>query len=179
LVPSWTKPSEKPNHFRMFNARSETVADKGVFKRLLTGGKRCIALADGFYEWKKDARGEKQPYYVHKHDGRPMMFAALYDKWHGPSEGTAGSAFAASSAATGASGDVQGHGGADADEGVLYSFTILTTSPSKDLTWLHDRMPVILRSDEDAAAWLGVDAATVQKLATESKAVGGDVVSEE
>ncbi len=52
LIPSFTKKGEKPDHYRMFNARSETVAEKGVFKRLCSR-KRCIVLFNGFYEWAK------------------------------------------------------------------------------------------------------------------------------
>lgn len=50
LVPSWTKMGDKPDFFRMFNARCETVPEKSVFSRLL-GAKRCIVLLNGFYEW--------------------------------------------------------------------------------------------------------------------------------
>ena len=50
LVPSWTKPGAELDFYRMFNARSETVPEKGVFKRLLEG-KRCVVLLNGFYEW--------------------------------------------------------------------------------------------------------------------------------
>jgi putative SOS response-associated peptidase YedK len=50
LVPSYTKPDVKPDHFRMFNARSDDM--KPVFTRLLKH-RRCVVLLDGFYEWKK------------------------------------------------------------------------------------------------------------------------------
>ena len=50
LVPSWTKPGAELDFYRMFNARSETVPEKNVFKRLLDS-KRCVVLLNGFYEW--------------------------------------------------------------------------------------------------------------------------------
>ncbi len=50
MVPSYTKPDVKPDHFRMFNARSDDM--KPVFTRLLKH-RRCVVLLDGFYEWKK------------------------------------------------------------------------------------------------------------------------------
>ena len=50
LVPSYTKPDVKPDHFRMFNARSDDM--KPVFTRLLKH-RRCVVLLNGFYEWKK------------------------------------------------------------------------------------------------------------------------------
>lgn len=52
LVPGYTKPTVKPDYFRMFNARSESVLEKPVFSRLMRSC-RCIVLLNGFYEWKK------------------------------------------------------------------------------------------------------------------------------
>ncbi|XP_054789740.1 uncharacterized protein LOC129295265 [Prosopis cineraria] len=79
LVPSFTKKTEKPDHYKMFNARSESVGEKASFRRLLPKC-RCLVVVEGFYEWKKDGSG-KQPYYIHFKDGRPLVFAALYDSW--------------------------------------------------------------------------------------------------
>ncbi|KAL9420010.1 hypothetical protein AB3S75_037723 [Citrus x aurantiifolia] len=122
LIPSFTKKNEKPDFYKMFNARSESVTEKASFRRLLPKS-RCLAAVEGFYEWKKDG-SKKQPYYVHFKDGRPLVFAALYDTWQS-SEGE-----------------------------ILYTFTILTTSSSAALQWLHDRMPVILGDKESSDAWL-------------------------
>lgn len=82
LVPSFTKKSERPDFYRMFNARSESVHQKTSFRRLLSTN-RCLATVEGFYEWKKDGK-KKQPYYVHMEDGQPFVFAALYDTWESP-----------------------------------------------------------------------------------------------
>ncbi|KAG0485882.1 hypothetical protein HPP92_009961 [Vanilla planifolia] len=79
LVPSFTKKNEKPDHFRMFNARSESVKEKASFRRLIPNN-RCLVAVEGFYEWKKDG-SRKQPFYIHFKDGRPLVFAALYDCW--------------------------------------------------------------------------------------------------
>ncbi|XP_020246882.1 putative peptidase YMR114C [Asparagus officinalis] len=79
LVPSFTKKMEKPDHYRMFNARSESVREKASFRRLLPKN-RCLVAVEGFYEWKKDG-SKKQPYYIHFKDNRPLVFAALYDSW--------------------------------------------------------------------------------------------------
>ncbi|OEL17651.1 hypothetical protein BAE44_0021331 [Dichanthelium oligosanthes] len=79
LVPSFTGKTEKPDHFRMFNARSESVKEKASFRRLIPKN-RCLVAVEGFYEWKKDG-SKKQPYYVHFQDHRPLVFAALYDTW--------------------------------------------------------------------------------------------------
>ncbi|CAM9145199.1 unnamed protein product, partial [Choristocarpus tenellus] len=85
LVPSYTKHGERPNHFRMFNARSETVRERAAFSRLVTR-RRCVVGFDGFYEWKSDQGGQKQPYYIRLNDDRPMLVAALYDTWRLPDE---------------------------------------------------------------------------------------------
>ncbi|CAK7349436.1 unnamed protein product [Dovyalis caffra] len=79
LIPSFTKKTEKPDFYRMFNARSEAVKEKASFRRLLPKS-RCLVTVEGFYEWKKDG-SKKQPYYIHFKDGRPLVFAALYDSW--------------------------------------------------------------------------------------------------
>ncbi|CAN6292089.1 unnamed protein product [Urochloa humidicola] len=79
LVPSFTGKNEKPDHFRMFNARSESVKEKASFRRLIPKN-RCLVAVEGFYEWKKDG-SKKQPYYIHFQDHRPLVFAALYDTW--------------------------------------------------------------------------------------------------
>ncbi|XP_038713852.1 abasic site processing protein HMCES isoform X2 [Tripterygium wilfordii] len=122
LVPSFTKKTEKPDFFKMFNARSESMREKASFRRLVPKN-RCLVAVEGFYEWKKDG-SKKQPYYVHFRDGRPLVFAALYDSWEN-SEGEK-----------------------------LYTFTIITTSSSPTLEWLHDRMPVILGDKESTDLWL-------------------------
>ena len=119
--------------FRMFNARSETLAEKPAFGRLLAR-KRAVVLLSGFYEWRDEGgRGRdavKQPYYLHLSDDapRPLRCAALYDRWARANE----------------------------PEPVT-TVTIVTVPASGPIDWLHDRMPAVLASDEDVAAWLMVD----------------------
>uniref|UniRef100_A0A0E0HQX5 Embryonic stem cell-specific 5-hydroxymethylcytosine-binding protein n=1 Tax=Oryza nivara TaxID=4536 RepID=A0A0E0HQX5_ORYNI len=79
LVPSFTGKKEKPDHFRMFNARSESIKEKASFRRLIPNN-RCLVAVEGFYEWKKDGP-KKMPYYIHFQDQRPLVFAALFDTW--------------------------------------------------------------------------------------------------
>ena len=79
LVPSSTK--QDPDHWRMFNARSETVDSLAVFSRLLTH-KRCAVPLSGWFEWKPDEFKEvkkKQPYYTTSTSDEPVWAAALYD----------------------------------------------------------------------------------------------------
>ncbi|TMW55953.1 hypothetical protein Poli38472_008601 [Pythium oligandrum] len=79
LIPSFTKPHLKPDHFIMFNARSESLHDRPAFRRLLET-KRCVVICDGYYEWQQVDKREKQPYYVYRETG-PLKFAGLYDSW--------------------------------------------------------------------------------------------------
>ncbi len=83
LVPSWAKDSRIGN--RLINARAETVATKPAFRRPLRE-RRCLILADGFYEWVREGR-RKQPYCIRLCDGRPFAFAGLWDRWQ-PTDGT-------------------------------------------------------------------------------------------
>ena len=80
LVPSWAKDPAIGN--RMINARSETAATKPTFRKPLRE-RRCLILADGFYEWKREG-SRKQPYHIRLQNGEPFAFAGLWDRWHPP-----------------------------------------------------------------------------------------------
>lgn len=80
LIPSWAK--EESIGSKMINARAETLAEKPSFKRLLRG-KRCLVVADGFYEWKQE-HGGKVPMYITMKDHEPFAFAGLWDTWKNP-----------------------------------------------------------------------------------------------
>jgi len=82
LVPSWAKDPAIGN--RMINARSETAATKPAFRKPLRE-RRCLILADGFYEWKREGT-RKQPHYIKLRDGAPFAFAGLWDHW-APADG--------------------------------------------------------------------------------------------
>ena len=77
LVPFWAKDPTIGN--RLINARAETVAAKPAFRRPLRE-RRCLILADGFYEWEQCGR-RKQPWYIRMRDSRPFAFAGLWDRW--------------------------------------------------------------------------------------------------
>lgn len=77
LIPSWAKDPSVGN--KMINARSETVAEKPSFKRALRR-RRCLILADGFYEWKKHGK-TKTPMYIGLASREPFAFAGLWEKW--------------------------------------------------------------------------------------------------
>ena len=74
MVPSWSKKKEfKP----LINARLETIDEKVSFKKLIKLT-RCIAVADGFYEWKREEK-YKLPYYFLREDKKIMYIAAIYE----------------------------------------------------------------------------------------------------
>ncbi len=77
LIPSWAKNSRIEKG--IINARSETVAEKPSFRDSFKK-RRCLVLANGYYEWKKVGRN-RVPHYVYPVSQRPFGFAGLYDTW--------------------------------------------------------------------------------------------------
>lgn len=122
LVPHWAKDPSIGN--RMINARGETVAAKPAFRSSFKK-RRCLVVADGFYEWKKLKSG-KQPHHIRLKDGRPFAIAGLWSRWY-PKEET---------------GDGEG-----VEPEPLLSCTLITTGPNELMKGIHDRMPVILPAD--------------------------------
>jgi putative SOS response-associated peptidase YedK len=121
LIPFWAKDPSIGS--RMINARSETLAEKNSFKNPYKR-RRCLVLADGFYEWAKvPGQKTKQPYYFRMEDGTPFAFAGLWEEWQSK-EGSQ-----------------------------LKSATIITTEPNPLVGKVHARMPVILHPD-DYPLWL-------------------------
>ena len=81
LVPSWAKDLSIGN--RMINARAETLAEKPSFRRALER-RRCLVLADGFYEWQKNGK-QRLPLRITLASGEPFGMAGLWETWHSPS----------------------------------------------------------------------------------------------
>jgi len=77
LVPSWA--DDPAIGARLINARAETIAEKPAFRAAFKR-RRCLVLADGFYEWQR-VGARKQPYYIRRRDGRPFAFAGLWERW--------------------------------------------------------------------------------------------------
>lgn len=79
LIPHWVDdPDDYP---KPKNARAETLAEKASFRDAFDE-RRCLVLADGFYEW-QGTRGTKQPYRIARRDGAPFAFAGLWETWDG------------------------------------------------------------------------------------------------
>jgi putative SOS response-associated peptidase YedK len=123
LIPSWAK--DPKIGYRMINARSETAARKPAFRDAWRARRRCLVLADGFYEWQQSpsGKGPKVPHWIRMADGRPFGFAGLWEEW-GP------------------------------QDGVIRTCTILTTEPNDLVKRIHDRMPVVLAEEAQWTAWV-------------------------
>jgi putative SOS response-associated peptidase YedK len=80
FIPSWAKDPSIGN--KMINARSETVSEKPAFRSAFKK-KRCLVIADGFYEWRTEGK-KKFPMYIRLKSGEPFGFAGLYNVWASP-----------------------------------------------------------------------------------------------
>ncbi|PAX59948.1 SOS response-associated peptidase [Brunnivagina elsteri] len=80
LIPSWAK--NVSMGAKLINARGETVAEKPSFRAAFKR-RRCLVIADGFYEW-QSLEGKKQPYYFQLQDKQPFAFAGLWEHWQPP-----------------------------------------------------------------------------------------------
>ncbi|MFA5530139.1 MAG: SOS response-associated peptidase [Thiohalomonadaceae bacterium] len=79
LVPHWVHDPQTLKT-RPINARIETVADKPMFRDAWRRGQRGLVPTDGFYEWRTE-HGGRQPWFIRRRDGTPLLLAALWDTW--------------------------------------------------------------------------------------------------
>jgi putative SOS response-associated peptidase YedK len=80
LIPSWAGGTKLGEGF--INARAETIFERPSFRRVARS-RRCLIIADGFYEWHKGPQG-KTPFYIRLKSKRPFGFAGLWDEWISP-----------------------------------------------------------------------------------------------
>ena len=113
LVPFWAKDPTIGN--RMINARAETVAEKPSYRAAFRH-RRCIVLADGFYEWRREG-DIKTPHFISLASGEPFALAGLWENWNDKESGES-----------------------------LQTTTLITTAANDFMTPLHHRMPVILEA---------------------------------
>ncbi len=124
LIPSWAK--DRKMGAKLINARAQTVAEKPAFRSAFRQ-RRCLVLADGFYEWQQqEQKKQKQPFYFRLSDERPFAFAGLWEHWRGE----------------------------DGEE--IHSCTLLTTEANELMQPIHNRMPVIL-DPKDYDLWLDLE----------------------
>ncbi|KAI9459908.1 DUF159-domain-containing protein [Lactarius psammicola] len=120
------QPGDKaePPTLNTINARAENLEEGGGMWGSMKGRKRCVVVAQGYYEWLKKGT-QRIPHFTRHKDRRLMLFAGLYDSVT-----------------------------LDGQSEPLWTFTIVTTAASSDFTWLHDRQPVILTSQDAIDRWL-------------------------
>lgn len=159
LVPSWFKENDPSKlQFNTTNCRSDTIMEKQSFKVPLGKGRRCVVLADGFYEWQRcQGTSQRQPYFIYfpqikteKPGGndaadspdskekvwdnwRLLTMAGIFDCWE-PPEGER-----------------------------LYSYSIITVDSCRGLSEIHNRMPAILDGEEAVSKWLDFGEVTTQE----------------
>ncbi|KAL7420462.1 hypothetical protein Q5752_004412 [Cryptotrichosporon argae] len=169
LIPHWTKhPPTGP--LNTINARSEGLVDpsSGGMWHALKGHKRCVVPAQGYYEWHKRPSAKvahfarlplPSPSPSVSSSANPpsaadaahpplLFFAGLYDTVHYaspvpskfvPRDGDDRAAYPTGNPVP------------------LSTYTILTTTPASDIAWLHDRMPCVLRTEDEIMRWLGLE----------------------
>ena len=130
LIPSWAKDPKIGN--RMINARAETLADRPGFRAAFSR-RRCLVLADGFYEWRSEGKKKgsgSQPYYFRLASGDPFAFAGLWEVWRSP------------------------------EDELWHTCTLITCPADDKVAYVHERMPVILSKPE---MWQWLDPAADPK----------------
>ncbi|MEH3146031.1 MAG: SOS response-associated peptidase [Methylobacterium frigidaeris] len=111
FLPAWV---EDPKAFPLIiNARIEGAAGKPSFRNALRY-RRCVFLADGFYEWRREAKRGKAPFLIRRADRRPMALAGLWETWSGK------------------------------DGSEIDTAAIVTCAANGMLAAIHERMPAIL-----------------------------------
>ncbi len=126
LVPNWADTLSAG--YNMINARSESIADKPSFRPSLIS-KRCVVLADGYYEWKTLAPKVKEPYWIHTAGEQVFAMAGIWAENR----------------------KIQNTQSPDAP---IRSVSIATIGANEDVAEVHDRMPAIKTSETQIAAWL-------------------------
>lgn len=110
--------------YKLINARDDTIFDKPIWRHNILR-KRCLIPADGFYEWKrpKSPKEHKIPFYARPKQSDIFSFAGVWDTWK------------------------------DSEDKEWKTYSIITTAPNKEMSKVHNRMPVILHQ-KDETSWL-------------------------
>lgn len=119
LIPPWAK--DKNIGYKMINARAETLSEKPSYRNAYKK-RRCIVVADSFYEWKRLDDKTKIPMRIKLKSNKLFGLAGLWETWKSNDE-------------------------------TIHSCTIITTKPNELVADIHDRMPVILKP-QDEQTWL-------------------------
>ncbi|XP_054472902.1 abasic site processing protein HMCES [Anoplopoma fimbria] len=175
LVPSWFKENDpRKMQYSTNNCRSENILEKKTYKDPLIKGQRCVILADGFYEWKRQAK-DKQPFFIYfpqtkgtsqekkEDEDDPMTSAGNKDNSETvcPTEEASLSVDQGGEALAEWTGwkllTMAGlfdcwtpPGGGEP----LYTYSVITANSSQNLESIHDRMPAVLDGEEEVRKWL-------------------------
>ncbi|MED3623930.1 SOS response-associated peptidase [Neobacillus thermocopriae] len=120
LIPPWAKDPSIGN--KLINARAETISEKPSFRHAFKN-KRCLIIADGFYEWKRNSDHSKTPMRIKLKSNSLFGMAGIWEQWKSPNGKS------------------------------VFTCSIITTTPNKLMIDIHNRMPVILKR-EDEKDWL-------------------------
>jgi putative SOS response-associated peptidase YedK len=121
LIPYWAKDPSIGN--KLINARAETISEKPAFRSAFER-RRCLVVANGFYEWKREGKsGPAIPHFYYREGGKPFAFAGLWENWVSP-EGEK-----------------------------IRTCTIITCASNEVVRPVHPRMPVVLTGD-DLWTWM-------------------------
>jgi putative SOS response-associated peptidase YedK len=130
LIPPWAK--DMSIGYKMINARAETLSEKPSFRNAYKN-KRCLIVADSFYEWKRIDSKTKTPMRIKLKSDELFAMAGLWESWK----------------------SLEGK--------TIYSCSVITTQPNELVQDIHDRMPVILKP-EDEKNWLDPSISDTSKL---------------
>jgi putative SOS response-associated peptidase YedK len=119
LIPYWAKDAK--HAARLINARMEGISDKPSFSAPIRK-RRCLVLADSFYEWKRTGK-TKVPFRILSQQDELLVMAGIWDVWY--------------------------HG-----EEPVYTFSIITTEPNKEVAPVHNRMPLVFSKQAQWKKWL-------------------------
>eukprot|EP00732_Lithocolla_globosa_P004347 Lithocolla_globosa_v1_NODE_3975_length_1539_cov_6.208895.p1 type:complete len:365 gc:universal NODE_3975_length_1539_cov_6.208895:1249-155(-) len=130
VIPSWTKSlPDFSTTMKTINCRSDSLQEKKGLWVALRNKKRCVVLADGFFEWHRQGEGKhatKQAYFMQNPEKEQMLYmAGVYDVWKNPET-----------------------------EEKIFSYAIVTIDAADNVSFIHDRMPVVLDTPEKVKLWL-------------------------
>ncbi|KAB2338417.1 SOS response-associated peptidase [Cytobacillus depressus] len=120
LIPSWAK--DEKIGYKMINARAETLNEKPSFRNAYKN-RRCLIIADSFYEWKRHDDQMKTPMRIKLKSDELFAMAGIWEQWKSP----------------------QGKS--------IFTCSVITTTPNELVKDVHDRMPAILKP-ENEKIWL-------------------------
>lgn len=142
LIPPWA--NDEKIGYKLINARAETLIEKPAFRESFKR-RRCLVIADSFYEWKGHNEQMKIPMRIKLKKGKNFSMAGLWERWKSPTGGT------------------------------VYSCTIITVQANELMKDIHQRMPAILKP-EDEKVWLNPAVADPNQLNKLLKPFPGDLM---